>query len=69
MKAALGFAERLFIDHQHIDQELFDDLHQEFTTEQIVELGWTIVSCMAYGRLIWSFGLSTDDLPVVHPVY
>jgi hypothetical protein len=34
-----------------------------------VELGWTIVSCMAYGRLIWSFGLSPDDLSVAHPVY
>ena len=34
-----------------------------------MELAWAIVSCMAYGRLIYSFGLSPDELPVAHPVY
>lgn len=60
-KAALGYAERLFIDHNNIDQEMFDDLGAHFTPEQIVELGWAIVSFMGFGRLIHSFGLTPGD--------
>ena len=45
------------MDHANIDREMFDALRQCFTAEQIVELGWAIVSYMAYGRLIHAFGL------------
>lgn len=56
-RAALSYAERLFVDHANIDREMFDALRQWFTAEQIVELGWAIASYMAYGRLIHAFGL------------
>jgi alkylhydroperoxidase family enzyme len=56
-KAALHYTERLFIDHGNIDQELFDELLQHYTEEQIVELGWAVVSYLGFGRLIHSFGL------------
>lgn len=54
----LHYAERLFIDHEHIDQALFDELLQHYTEAQIVELGWAVVSYMGFGRLIHSFGLA-----------
>jgi alkylhydroperoxidase family enzyme len=56
-KSALHYAERLVVDHQNIDHELFDELLQHYTEEQIVELGWAVVSYLGFGRLIHSFGL------------
>ncbi|MCZ6707174.1 MAG: hypothetical protein O7A71_04410 [Chloroflexi bacterium] len=61
VKAALGYTERLFIDHQNIDREMFTGMQEHFSPEQIVELGWAIVSYMGYGRLIHSFGLTPGD--------
>ena len=58
--AALGYAERLFIDHANIDQELFETLLQHYTEEQVVELGWAVVSYMGFGRLIHSFGITPE---------
>jgi hypothetical protein len=45
------------IDHVNIDRELFEELLEFYTEEQIVELGWAVVSYLGYGRLIHSFGL------------
>lgn len=45
------------VDHQNIDDELFDELRQYYSEEQILELGWAIVSYLGYGRLIHTFGL------------
>ena len=56
-KAAFHYAERLFVDHAYIDSDLFDELGQHYTEEQIVEIGWAVVSYMGFGRLIHSFGL------------
>jgi alkylhydroperoxidase family enzyme len=59
-KAALHYTERLFIDHNNIDQDLFEELLQFYTEEQIVELGWAVVSYLGFGRLIHTFGLRPD---------
>ncbi len=59
-KAALHYTERLFIDHNNIDQALFDELLEFYTEEQIVELGWAVVSYLGFGRLIHTFGLRPD---------
>ncbi len=59
-KAALHFTERLFVDHQNIDDALFDELRQFYTEEQIVELGWAVVSYMGFGRLIHAFGIRPE---------
>ncbi len=56
-KSALHYTERLFIDHNNIDQALFDELLEFYTEEQIVELGWAVVSYMGFGRLIHTFGI------------
>ena len=45
------------MDHANIDQELFDELLEHYTEEQVLEIGWAVVSYMGYGRLIHSFGL------------
>lgn len=54
----MHYAERLVLDHQNIDHELFDELLEHYTEEQIVELGWAVVSYLGFGRLIHSFGLA-----------
>ncbi|MCA9821892.1 MAG: hypothetical protein R3B97_03555 [Dehalococcoidia bacterium] len=59
--AALHYTERMFIDHDNIDQELFDELREHFTERQIVELGWAVVSYLGFGRLIHTFGLRSDS--------
>lgn len=59
-KAALHYTERLYVDHQNIDQALFDELLEFYSEEQIVELGWAVVSYMGFGRLIHSFGITPD---------
>jgi alkylhydroperoxidase family enzyme len=56
-KAALHYTERLFVDHANIDQELFDELLEFYSEEQVVELGWAVVSYLGFGRLIHTFGL------------
>lgn len=59
-KAALHYTERLFVDHANVDRELFDELLQFYSEEQVVELGWAVVSYMGFGRLIHSFGLRPE---------
>jgi|TARA_B110000263_G_scaffold220850_1_gene208960 alkylhydroperoxidase family enzyme len=59
-KAALHYTERLFVDHANIDSELFDELLAHFNEEQIVEIGWAVVSYLGFGRLIHSFGLKPN---------
>ena len=45
------------MDHANIDGELFEELGEHYTEEQILEIGWAVVSYLGYGRLIHSFGL------------
>ncbi len=45
------------MDHANIDRELFEELREHYTEEQILEIGWATVSYLGYGRLIHSFGL------------
>ena len=36
---------------------MFDNLLKHYTEEQIVEIGWAVVSYLGFGRLIHTFGL------------
>ena len=47
----------MFVDHANIDAELFEELGEHYTEEQILEIAWATVSYLGYGRLIHSFGL------------
>ncbi|MFN0095479.1 MAG: hypothetical protein ACKVVT_11990 [Dehalococcoidia bacterium] len=48
------------MDHANIDGDLFAELLEFYTEEQIVEIGWAVVSYLGFGRLIHSFGLRPD---------
>ena len=51
------------MDHAHIDTELFEEMLEFYTEEQILEIGWAVVSYMGYGKLIHSFGLQPNQAP------
>lgn len=56
-KSAFHHPERIFIDHNDVDQSLFDELLEFYNEEQILEFGWAVASYMAFGRLVHTFGL------------
>ena len=49
---AIEYAEKFALDHQSIDDEFFDRLHQEFNDPEIVELGMLIGQFIGVGRLL-----------------
>ena len=51
-KAAIHFAEILAGDHRAASQELFDELQRFFTEQEIIDLGWRIVTFVGYGRFV-----------------
>jgi alkylhydroperoxidase family enzyme len=61
-KAALKYADLLASDPHAIDDRLFEELHEHFNDEEIVELGWCIAMYLGFGRLIYSFGLEYKAL-------
>ena len=56
-KAAVRYAEVLAGNHQQAGAELFDELREQFTEAEIVDLGWRIVTFVGYGRFIYALGL------------
>ena len=44
-------------DHKQISQELFGELRQHFSEQEILELGWRIAIFVGYGRLVYALGL------------
>lgn len=49
---ALRFAERMALNHHSIDDTFFQDLRQEFTPAEIIELGMMTGLFIGYGRLL-----------------
>ena len=65
-KAAIHYAEVLAGNPHSADQALFDELRQQFTESEIIDLGIRIMTFVGYGRLIAVLGLeigSTCPLP------
>jgi hypothetical protein len=56
-KAALGYANKMFIDHHGIDEEQFGALREHFSDEEIVELSWAIGEFISLGKLVYVFGI------------
>lgn len=56
-KAALRYADQMYIDHQRIDDEQFDALREHFDEEEIIELSWAIAEFISLGKLIYVFGV------------
>ena len=61
-RAALAYADRLSIAHHTIDDGLFARLREQFTEDEILELGAHIAFCLGFGRVAMSWNL-VDDLP------
>jgi len=51
-KLALRFAERMALNHQSIDDTFFQELRQEFSPAEIIELGMMTGLFIGYGRLL-----------------
>jgi len=65
-KLALGFAERMALHHQGIDDAFFALLRREFSDAEIIELGILTGLFIGYGRLIAVLDLeSPSDPPAV----
>ncbi|MEM1052578.1 MAG: carboxymuconolactone decarboxylase family protein [Pseudomonadota bacterium] len=61
-KAAIRFGELMATDHLSIDDAMYDELRQHFSTEQIVELGMTCAFFVGFGRLAATWQM-TEELP------
>ncbi len=49
---ALSYAELMATDHQRVDEEFFDQLREQFTEPEIIELGMMIGQYIGFGRLL-----------------
>jgi alkylhydroperoxidase family enzyme len=56
-KAAIHYAEILAGDHAQASESMFDELREHFTEQEIIDLGFRIVTFVGYGRLIHALGL------------
>jgi len=56
-KAALRLVDRLAHDHYAIDDAFFDELHQHFSDEQIVELALSATFALGLAKLNAVFGI------------
>ena len=60
-KLALRFAESMAIDHHQVDDRFFQELRQEFTAAEIIELGMMIGLFIGYGRLLAVLDLENPE--------
>ena len=57
-EAAADFAERLALNHQSVDDGVFEGLRRHFTEQQIVELGWAAAAFIGFGWLAQYWAMS-----------
>ena len=60
-KTALRLADKLASDHRSIDAAFVARLREQFSEEEIVDLGMSIVFLFAWGRFIEAFGILPDS--------
>jgi alkylhydroperoxidase family enzyme len=61
-RLAIEYADRLATDHLSADAAFYDRLHEEFTEQELVELGAMIALCVGFGRLEATWKM-TDHVP------
>lgn len=61
-KLAVHYGELMASDHLAIDDNFYDELHEHFTEEQVVELGMTVAFFVGFGRLAATWHM-VEDLP------
>ncbi|XOV82799.1 MAG: carboxymuconolactone decarboxylase family protein [bacterium] len=58
-KLALEYADRMALDHHNMDDAFFDRMREQFTDEQILELGMMIGQFIGFGRLLMVLDLES----------
>jgi alkylhydroperoxidase family enzyme len=56
-RAALRFASRFYRDHNDIDDQLWAELRDAFTPEEIIELAMSVSQYIGMGKLIAMLGI------------
>jgi alkylhydroperoxidase family enzyme len=56
-KAALRYADQMYVDHHKVDDRLFDELRAHFSEDEILELSWAISEFIALGKVIYVLGV------------
>ena len=46
-------------DHTNVGEEVFAALHEHYTDQQILEIGWRAAMFIGYGRLIVTLGIES----------
>ena len=59
---AIEYADRLATDHLSADDAFYARLHEQFTDQELVELGAMIALCVGFGRLEATWKM-TDHVP------
>jgi alkylhydroperoxidase family enzyme len=69
-KAALRYADQMYVDHHKVDDVLWAALRREYSDDEIFELSWVIAEFIALGKVIrvldLPFGASAGDYPEGH---
>jgi AhpD family alkylhydroperoxidase len=66
-RLAIEFAERFAVDHQGIDDELFERLRAAFADEEILDLALCCAVFLGLGRLLAVLGIEADDALAADP--
>lgn len=56
-KAALRYADRMYVDHHEVDDALWAQLRTHFGDDELLELSWAIAEFIALGKLIYVLGV------------
>lgn len=56
-KAALRYADQMYIDHHKINDGLFSQLRTRFSDDEILELSWVIGEFISVGKIIHVLGV------------
>lgn len=56
-KAALRYADQMYVDHHAVDDARWADLRAHFTDDELFELSWAIVEFIALGKMISVLGV------------
>jgi alkylhydroperoxidase family enzyme len=56
-KAALRYADQLYLDHHTVDAARWDELRAHFTEDELLELTWVLAEFIALGKVIYVLGI------------
>lgn len=60
-KMALRLADKLALDHRSMDADFVARLREQFSEDEIIDLGMSIAFLFGWGRFIEAFGILPDS--------